>query len=163
MRGRERKYTWTCKFQVYDSSCMNTAELSQRFPVGLYNPIFDKFKALLSDPTTKTEYHAWSTPKTSSYCTAAVAMKRTDTEQWQTCSKISCMHLSWEFLHLIMRTLMEWLWRLHMACLSIVLFWNGKMTWERVIAMWLNRDAFLSEIIGSNPACAMQSFVHLLL
>ena len=44
----------------------------QGLPVGLYHPIFDEFKALLSDPTAMTDITCDQLAKTSSFCTAAL-------------------------------------------------------------------------------------------
>jgi hypothetical protein len=46
----------------------------QGLPMGLYNLIFNKFKALLSNPTAMTDITYDQLAKTSSFCTAAVAI-----------------------------------------------------------------------------------------
>jgi hypothetical protein len=44
----------------------------------LYNPIFNEFKALLSDPTAMTDITYDQLAKTSRFCTAAVAIYRNE-------------------------------------------------------------------------------------
>ena len=48
-----------------------------------------------------------------------------------------------------------------MSLYRAILEW--KNDWEKVVVMRSNRDVSLSGTIGSNPAYAMQFFVHLLL
>ena len=49
--------------------------------MGLYNPVFDEFKALLSDPITETNITDDQLSKTSSFCTVAVAIYRNEKER----------------------------------------------------------------------------------
>src|SRR6266436_9624077 len=68
------------------------------------------------------------------------------------------MRRSRECLPVIRRALMERSCRSRMACHSIALFWNGKMTWEKVVAMRSSKDVILSETIGSNPRAQYSSW-----
>jgi hypothetical protein len=121
----------------------------QGLPVGLYNPIFNEFKALLSDPTAMTDITYDQLAKTSSFCTTAVAI------YWNEKDRHKVMV---DLIENLLYTLVNGI-----LVANNVLFWNGKMTWEKAVAMQSNKDVFLSETIESNPTYTIRSFIHLLL
>jgi len=133
----------------------------QGLPVGLYNPIFDEFMALMSDTITDTDITHDHLSNTSTFCSASVAIYRYEHERRQ-----AMTHMVDDLVYAPLTGMLA-----HNKASSdgtIMSIAHG-MSLYRAILEWINdmgeggcdavkQDVILSETIGSNQRAQYSSW-----